>query len=221
MNTTYQQATTQEIAIKPQYYQWKGQVERLQTGRAEFEKWLFLHAASVLFGQKAGELLTLTAGQFGLCFDRQLAYLDKAAALWDVAYCVLHQTAVSLKFVVYQPELVQRQFDAVPPCMLQDELAYPANMTPAAFLAEVRRRWLATDAIPHEIGFALGYPVKDVLGYMGLRPLPCSGCCGWQVYGDFATSQRLCHAFTQARQQAIRFLHCPVGREPSAVFREP
>lgn len=199
---------SQTSPIKPQYHQWKAQIETRQASQAEFEKWLFLHAATVLLEEKAGELLTLMADQFGLTTSQQIAYLDQATTMWHVAYHVVHETDFSLKFVIYQPHMVQAQLDSVPPCSLQDALEYPANITSAQFLAEIERRWLATGSIPHEVGFALGYPVKDVLGFMGLQPLACSGACGWQVYGDFESSQRLGQRFLEARQEAIRFLHC-------------
>lgn len=201
--------STATLEIRQQYHYWGSQLETRQPCEVEFEKWLFLQVAPVLFGQKAGELLTLMVGQFGLCLAQQLAYLDAVTALWSVPYLVLHETGSSTKFVLYQPEMVQHQLDAVPPCILQDELGYPVNLTAADFLKLVQRRWRETGKIPHEIGFALGYPIKDVLGYMGLQALPCSGNCGWQVYGEFAPSHRLCQVFMHARQEAIRLLYQP------------
>ena len=41
-----------------------------------------------------------------------------------------------------------------------------------------------SDTFPHEIGLFLGYPPKDVKGFIeeGPRCAKCTGC--WQVYGD-------------------------------------
>nr|WP_243688156.1 DUF3793 family protein [Geotalea toluenoxydans] len=38
-------------------------------------------------------------------------------------------------------------------------------------------RCLAADGFPHEIGIFLGYPLKDVVGFMGLARIPftCQG----------------------------------------------
>ncbi len=44
---------------------------------------------------------------------------------------------------------------------------------------------------PHEIGFFLGYPVKDVLGFMGLVKLPLTRTQGWRMYGDIKESCRI------------------------------
>jgi hypothetical protein len=196
--------------VNPQFHTWKRQLSTRQSCQAEFEKWLFLHTAPVLLGKKAGELLTLMSDQFGLCVAQQLIYLKNAADSWHVAYRVIRETEASVQFMIYHADMVQQQLDSVPPCMLHDELGYSINITAAGFLAEVQRRWLLNGDIPHEIGFALGYPVKDVLGFMGLQPLPCSGCCGWKVYGELAPSRALGEAFTQAKQAASRFLHCPL-----------
>lgn len=201
------ESTTTANTIQPQFYAWRKRVHACQASKSALEKWLFVHAASVLFEHKAGELLTLLPNQFELSLPQQMRYMNAVCSLWGVAIRLLHQNEQSAKIIVYQPEMVQRQLAQVPHCVLSEELGYPIHLSPDTFLAEVERRWQESDKIPHEIGFALGYPVKDVLGYMELTPLPCSGCCGWQVYGDFGSSYRLCQAFLQAQQQAIRFLH--------------
>ena len=39
-------------------------------------------------------------------------------------------------------------------------------------------------AVPHEIGIVLGYPLKDVAGFMGIsrREFSCQG--PWKIYGN-------------------------------------
>jgi hypothetical protein len=86
------------------------------------------------------------------------------------------------------------------------QLNYPCPLEPESFLNEVERRWNSHHAIPHEIGIALGYPLEDVFGYMGLVPLACKGACGWQVFGCMKESQRRSCAFNNARCQALLFL---------------
>lgn len=201
------QETTTTCKIQPHHYAWRQRVHTCRAAESALEKWLFVHAASVLFGHKAGELLTLLPNQFDLSYPQQTACMQRVADLWGVAMRTLHRSARSTKIIVYQPHMVWQQLAQVPPCVLHQKLGYAPDVRPDSFLQEVKRRWDESGKIPHEIGFALGYPVKDVLGYMELTPLPCSGCCGWQVYGEFAPSYRLCQLFLQARRQAIQFLH--------------
>lgn len=53
---------------------------------------------------------------------------------------------------------------------------------------------------PHEIGLILGYPLKDVLGFMGLAPLSYVKTRGWQVYGDERLSDEWFEKYQAARQ---------------------
>jgi hypothetical protein len=87
------------------------------------------------------------------------------------------------------------------------------HITPDEFVAEVGRRWHETKAIPHEIGLALGYPAKDVLGYMGLQQLDFTACCGWRVYGDPLPSLAMSRACQDATCLALRFLYQPASSD--------
>jgi hypothetical protein len=53
---------------------------------------------------------------------------------------------------------------------------------------------------PHEIGLFLGYPLKDVLGFMGLVTLPYVKTQGWRVYGDEHISDSFYEQYIFARQ---------------------
>lgn len=191
---------------------WKGQNTGNASCETPFAEWLFVQAASVLFAQKAGELLTLPAEQFTLPMAQRLACLDCLANQWGVAYHLLQQNEVSSKVILYRPALVQHRLHDVPPAILCGTLGYACCITPEAFVAEIGRRWRERGSIPHEIGLALGYPVKDVLGYMGLQPLACTGCCGWRIYGDPAPSVAMSRACQDATRYAVQVLYQPATR---------
>lgn len=195
------------MPIPRSFVDWKRQTEHLPATTAEFERWLFVHVSSVLLGGKAGELLNLPANQFGMTIVERLARVATLTGLWGVSYQVLNQDATATQIVIYNWEKVQQVLVGVSPCVLSCELNYARGLNPAEFLAEVARRWHERGDIPHEIGLALGYPPKDVLGYMGLLPLQCTGCCGWRIYGDPTDSLCQSRMFADARQQAIFFVY--------------
>jgi len=171
---------------------------------AEFERWLFVHAASVLLADKAGELLTFTLGDFGKDEQKIVAHLRDLAPRWSFQFMVLHRTATAVKFILYRSERVGEQLRNTPPCTLCDALGYCAGVEPETFLLEIAHRWQSTGEIPHEVGLALGYPVKDVLGFMGQNGLACTGQCGWRVYGNPAPSLAANQRFHSARVQAMK-----------------
>lgn len=197
-----------QVAMAP-FAEWKAQITHAPTPTTEFEKWLFVHIAAVLTGQKAGELLNLTGQHLGLSLEQQCACTELLVKKWGMTTFVLNQSAYATQIIIFNPAKVQERLAEVPACVWCNQLHYPCDIQPAAFVAEVGRRWQERGTIPHEIGLALGYPVKDVLGFMGLQPLDCTGCCGWRIYGDVAPSLLMSQACQAARWQALRFLYRP------------
>ncbi|KAB2833225.1 MAG: DUF3793 family protein [Candidatus Dadabacteria bacterium] len=193
-------------AISRRFHNWKKEIESLPGSEPEFQKWLFIHIAGVLFGGKAGELLTLTHDQCGLGFEKQLDVIERLSAKWEYSYLLLHQGADTAKVIFYTPAEVRKALSEIPPCILIGDLKYEAGIEPEEFLNEIKLRWKENGKIPHEVGVALGYPVKDVLGYMGLLPLECNGICGWRIYGNPDSSLNKCRMYVEAKQEALIFL---------------
>lgn len=199
-------ATRTCAVISPHFCAWKIEMNHISSNEAEFAKWLFIQVAGVLLAEKVGELLTLPEKQFGLSLKQRLAHLARLAARWQCSFMVLQRSIFSTKIILYHEGRVQQTLADTPGDILCGQLHYRAGLTPTQFLDEIRRRWHKNNRIPHEIGLALGYPVKDVLGFMGLLPLSCLGCCGWRIYDNLAHSMRMSQKFLQAKQQAAAFL---------------
>ena len=191
-----------QTQVPARFQQWRSQIPQLPSQEAAFEKWLFLHLASVLLADKAGELLTLSSKEFGLSMDWRIERLKALAETWACRARVLHETERTTKVIIYQPDLVEQALAELEPELLCGQLGYPTSLTAALFVTELAQRWQNTQCIPHEVGLALGYPVKDVLGFMGLCRLECTGMCGWRIYGDPKQSHRLSQQFFQAKQKA-------------------
>jgi hypothetical protein len=191
--------------MSPRFEYWKTRIDRLPENKAEFERWLFVNIAGLLFAGKAGELLTLNAGRNHLDIEQQIERIENLSYLWNYSFLVLNENPSCAKVVLYREIQVQKMLLDVPRWVF-DEIDYPHDIRPAAFLKEIGRRWRKAEQIPHEIGLALGYPVKDVLGYMGLVSSSCTGTCGWRVFGNRNPSVRKSREFMQARQRATAFL---------------
>ena len=79
----------------------------------------------------------------------------------------------------------------------------PANLENS--LAELRSR-LTGGGFPHEIGVFLGYPLKDVLGFMGWARLPFTCQGPWKIYGEPRESIRLAETHWRSRCRMARLL---------------
>ena len=60
---------------------------------------------------------------------------------------------------------------------------------------------LQSEEFPHEIGVFLGYPLKDVLGFMGYGKNKLVEIRNWRIYGDQKTSYEVYNNFM--RDKAI------------------
>jgi hypothetical protein len=186
--------------------QWKKRVQSLPEGKAAFEKWLFVHIAGVLVGGKPGELMILKAGKCGLSLGDQIDSAKGLSRLWGVRLFLLTQGQTRVRVVFYDANTLQPTLYRLPQWVME-RIGYPFKPAPADFFREIARRWNHSNQIPHEIAFALGYPVKDVLGYMGLVPLPYTGKCGWKIHGDTGPSMQLSRQFKKAREWAEAFIY--------------
>ncbi len=77
---------------------------------------------------------------------------------------------------------------------------YGDCVTLDSFLERLQERFQEID-FPHEIGLFLGYPLKDVIGFVSVRSrLTHQG--SWRVYGKKEPSLLLMNRFRQARRMA-------------------
>lgn len=79
-------------------------------------------------------------------------------------------------------------------------LGYPKSNTLKEYIDELAYR-LESSEFPHEIGVFLGYPLKDVLGFMGYSNKECACVCSWRVYGDKEVSTKVYNSFIRDKKQ--------------------
>lgn len=87
-------------------------------------------------------------------------------------------------------------------------LGYPEQYSLEGYVDFLVARLNRKD-FPHEIGLFLGYPFKDVLGYIGHPSLKLVKINGWKIYGDDKLSNKRYESFLQARTK-VRELICPM-----------
>lgn len=77
-------------------------------------------------------------------------------------------------------------------------MSYPKKYSLESYLNLLKKR-IISDDFPHEVGVFLGYPLKDVLGFMGILTLPYRETMGWRIYGDEKPSIEVYSKYAQAR----------------------
>ena len=117
----------------------------------------------------------------------------------EVSYTVVkcHEDRVQL-FIWHRESLLRTLADPRMNACLE-RLGYSADALPEELVEQLTGK-IQGNAYPHEIGLFLGYPIKDVYGFMGL-PIPYRKTMGWRMYGDVRPSERAYYAYKRAREQ--------------------
>lgn len=191
----------------PQLISWRESLRDLPPEAVYFEKYLFTALSKVLFGDKPAELLLLRADKsFGSDLDTLLERARILTCSWGLHLFLLGIVPAGARIVVYQREKVNKALRNARNTPLFIDSGYSNYALAEDFFGEIARRWEEKGEIPHEIAIALGYPIKDVVGYLGLTPLKYIGNYGWRVFGTEEPSRRLRDQYDFAKKMALEFL---------------
>ncbi len=116
-----------------------------------------------------------------------------------VEYAVVKRHEVRVQLFVWHRESLARTLADPRMRACLERLGYPTDASPEELVQRVTGK-IQGNAYPHEIGLFLGYPIKDVYGFMGF-PIPYRKTMGWRMYGDVRPSERAYDAYKRAREQ--------------------
>lgn len=157
--------------------------------RKELLRFLLLKTAAVRSGIKPGELLRVqhcykskNSEGFNFCL-----YRDDILQSMKLNYLELRVEDESSLILFYHDETMKKALsDGGNPDLLQ-ALGYPVDAGAGELLAHLCDRF-AVEKIPHEVGVFIGYPLKDVKGFMENLPRTPVHHGDWAVFGDAAES---------------------------------
>jgi hypothetical protein len=164
---------------------------------------LALEAAEVLAGVKPANLVQLRNRRQPCGRNlHQLWQLHSGALLAD---CPLQALALRQKesgdlMLFYAPDLLRSHLQRPETAAFLRRLGYLTPDNLQGTLAELQNRFHTETDMPHEIGIFLGYPLKDVAGFMGCSDRPCTTCRQWRIYGDPAPSLALSDRYSACRR---------------------
>jgi hypothetical protein len=168
--------------------------------------------------------LTLARHCAPVLLGKKPAALFPKPVWWDES---VPETAGKLRFLLlrrrdknalvfaYSPRLLSRALESAGVRKTLKSLGYPVEEAGACLAFLERRFWEGGD-FPHEVGFFLGYPPDDVLGFMRHRGSHCKLCGMWKVYGDVPKAAALFAEYALCRDRLVK--HVQNG---GAILRRP
>ncbi|PRX30997.1 uncharacterized protein DUF3793 [Orenia metallireducens] len=165
----------------------------------EYLKSLLSNIGATIMGVKPAELRSVILSRCGDCLYWQDC---KKSLLEHQDLGVLEIGEVEkqnkIKVLFYHRFSLDRYLKAKHNLKFLREIGYPKNYSLDSYLKHLKRR-LESNEFPHEIGVFFGYPLKDVLGFMGYLNLDTSDCGEWRFYGNKRVSQLQQKRFEEAR----------------------
>ena len=163
----------------------------------EFELYLAKHCAPVLFCKKPAALLAAAKLPKNCAWEK----------LQERGFCVFRLCFQKKPLVLlYHPALLSAALSRKAVQETLSSLGYPAEGGWRTLLCYLRRHFLQASEFPHEVGFFLGYPPEDVLGFMACKKNSCMDCklCGqWKVFGDADQAARLFHEYACCKKALL------------------
>lgn len=187
---------------------WHDLAERFADERECLASFLALEAAEVLDGDKPANLINIA--------NRRRACGRNLYKLWrrhgttllrqgGLAVRELADRGDSLLLFIYRPQTLAALLVRPNVVGFLRKAGYTNPADPQTSLTELQAR-IPAAGFPHEIGVFLGYPLKDVAGFMGWASLPFTCQGPWKIYGDPKRSLDLAEAFRQCRHRMARRL---------------
>ncbi|MDK2564039.1 DUF3793 family protein [Romboutsia sedimentorum] len=169
------------------------------TANSSYLKWVLEVLGPVIMGSKPSEILNISFNDpmkdekisdlisfFSKCNKISFEIInqkEKGIKILFLNYCTLKQTLNNKKIINFLKFL-----------------GYPKNYDFHKYLDFLIKK-LKSNILPDEIGIFLGYPLKDVVGFMGYGNYKFQNTKYWRIYGDPNISQQVYDKFLEHRKQ--------------------
>lgn len=159
------------------------------------------HCSSVLLKRKPAALFTLPRRDL---YSPEMGQTLRHYGLEVFELCRRGENAL---VILYTPALLERALGQPEAREALGAIGYPAEAPVDGWLSHLKGRiCCGSDTFPHEIGFFLGYPTEDVLGFMEHKGKNCKDCGLWKVYGDVQHARALFAEYQSCRRHVLSHL---------------
>ena len=180
--------------------------------RKELLGFLLVKTAAVRQGVKPAELLRVRHCYEGFNSEglRICLYRSDIYGILGLDYMELKVEKQSSLVLFYNPRILSATLAEPRNRRWLARLGYPSHGTADELLAELRRRWDGTE-MPHEVGVFIGYPLKDVAGFMRCLPSTPVHRGAWRVYGEARASMEKMRLYASVEAEARTALKSASG----------
>lgn len=173
-------------------------------GKRDYLKWLLDLLGPIILGAKPSEIISFprrdTDRDEKIDFIESFFSFDKNIEVKKVEYG--HKCT---KLFVYNRKSLENTLSDKRIVKFLSKHGYPNHYDMDLYVSALMEK-IQSMCIPDEIGVFLGYPLKDVIGFIGHPSLRLCKVQGWRVYGDPKLSDRKYKEIMEARRIAKHIL---------------
>ncbi len=185
----------------------------LNENNDDFLKWYVELLGPVLLGVKPAEILS-----FPLDNPRNIEVFNRVTGLFQQSTQIQYKNIESHRrcckvFFFNDKALLQTLAEGYNHRFLIG-MGYPKELTLDGYIEFLLIK-MKDGKVPDEIGIFLGYPLKDVIGFIGHPALKLTKVDGWRFYGDTRLSDLKRQRILQARESIKGLL---LEKSPEAII---
>ena len=109
--------------------------------------------------------------------------------------------------IVYRPALLKETLENETAKSTLSSFGYPIGTYNTQMTAYLKKRIKISGGFPHEVGFFLGYPVEDVLGFIEHGGHFCKYCGKWKVYGDVNLAKSMFEQYDRCKNFLVNYVN--------------
>ncbi len=171
-------------------------------------RFLMIKTAAVRAGIKPGALLRV-ARCYRLSHDESKGeiclYQNEILEELKLEFRILKHDPDSALVLFYEPALLAETLENAGNADYLAEHGYEKCRRMEDYLEMLKERCRRMP-LPHEVGIFIGYPLKDVMGFIERAPRTQVARGDWQVFGDPGESLRLMRLYRCAEQLAEKII---------------
>jgi hypothetical protein len=165
----------------------------------EMEHMLAVYCAPVLLGKKPAAL-------FARPYWWQETVATQALDRLGLRVITLHRLNKSPPVFVYHQGLLDETLKHETVTRHLVKIGYTPWNGVQSSLEHLMVRFHNSREFPHEIGFFLGYPPEDVLGFIHHRNQGCKLCGQWKVYSDVNRARGMFTEYDRCKQTLLDYI---------------
>lgn len=177
-----------------------------QTNKNEVKMQLALQCSPLLAGLKLSNLLIINS--------REEARVRALFENSDIEVMVIYREAQKVTFFLYRPMELDQYLHQADVVRLLQWLGYKQTNRKSVlkrFRSRYRRYRQGRLDFPHEMGILLGYPVKDVYGFIVHKGKNHLYTGYWKIYDNLTETLKLFEKFNQAQERIVRQVYAGVS----------